>query len=273
VTTAADISRRINAERIVLLGWLRAVLLQLAHPLIAAGVAEHSSFRGGTGGTALSRLHHTVAAMLALTFGDDRQQEEVLDAIRAIHRRVHGSLPAACGPFPAGTPYSAEDPALVLWVHATLIDSIVRVYEQLVRSMTDAERDAFCADSASVAIALGARNVDVPRRWPQLQEYLHTTYTSGVITPGDQARMLAAALLSPIRGLAAAPVGAILSLLAAGLLPPTVRRGYGFEWSRDRERAFRTVTAMLRLARRVTPQLIRWWPEARMRVSARPGAE
>src|SRR5688500_9884495 len=100
------ISHRINAERIVLPGWSRAILLQLAHPLVAAGVAEHSTFRGGPL-TAAVRLHHTVRAMLALTFGDEATREAALEGIRAIHRRVHGRLPVAAGRFPEGTPYSA----------------------------------------------------------------------------------------------------------------------------------------------------------------------
>jgi uncharacterized protein (DUF2236 family) len=62
------ITHRINAERLLLLAWTRAILLQLAHPLIAAAVTDHSTFRGSTG-AALSRLHHTVHAMLAISFG------------------------------------------------------------------------------------------------------------------------------------------------------------------------------------------------------------
>ena len=117
----AMLARRVNAERVLLLGWSRAVLLQLAHPLVAAGVAEHSTFRGGRL-TAAKRLHQTVHAMLALTFGDDAQYAVAISKIRAIHRRVHGRLRAAVGPFPAGGPYSAEGPALLLWVQATLVE-------------------------------------------------------------------------------------------------------------------------------------------------------
>src|SRR5688500_1347692 len=103
------ISRRVNAERIVVLSWSRAILLQLAHPLVAAGVAEHSSFRHGRL-TAAKRLHQTIRAMLALTFGDDRARTRALEGIRGIHRRVHGQLSTAVGIFPEGAPYSAEDP-------------------------------------------------------------------------------------------------------------------------------------------------------------------
>src|SRR4029077_11530985 len=134
-------------------------------------VADHSSFRGGMG-AALSRLHHTVGAMLALTFGGGDDREAALEAIRTIHRRVHGSLSESCGRFAAGTPYSAEDPALLLWVNATLSDSILRVYDRHVVPFSDTDRDAYCVDAAEVAIALGAHAHDVPRSWPALQAYL-----------------------------------------------------------------------------------------------------
>src|SRR4029434_5063630 len=108
----------------------------------------------GTPWAAASRLYHTVHAMLSLTFGDEVSREGTPAAIRAIHRRVNGLLPAATGPFPSGTPYSAEDPALVLWVHATLIESVVLVYEQLVAPLTAAERDEYCAEAFPIAVAL-----------------------------------------------------------------------------------------------------------------------
>ena len=118
-----DVAHRVNAERVVLLGWGRAILLQLAHPLVAAGVHDHSSVRA-TPWAAATRLHTTVRAMLALTFGTDAERQHALYGIQQIHRRVRGHLPTAVGAWAAGTAYSAEDPALVLWVHLTLLESV-----------------------------------------------------------------------------------------------------------------------------------------------------
>src|SRR5262245_33757966 len=151
---AADISRRINAERLLLVAWLRAILLQFAHPLIAAAVADHSTFRGSTTG-AFARLRQTLDAMLALTFGTELEREEAVEGIRAIHRRVHGALAEPSGQFSAGTSYSAEDPRLLTWVHATLIESMVLVYEELIAPLTEPERDRYCEDAAELAVALG----------------------------------------------------------------------------------------------------------------------
>lgn len=102
------VSERINAERIGLAGWSRAILLQLAHPLVAAGVAEHSRFREGPLRAAM-RLHHTVRAMTRLTFGTPAEYDAALQGILRIHRRVHGRLQTAVGPFPAGTSYTPSD--------------------------------------------------------------------------------------------------------------------------------------------------------------------
>ena len=148
--TARDqqqVAFRVNGERLVILGWSRAILLQLAHPLIAAGVFDHSGFRASPM-AAIGRLYHTTRAMLAITFGDEPRRSAAIDGIRRIHTRVHGTLPDPVGPFPVGTPYSAEDPALLLWVHATLIESIVITYQHLVGPLSADERDAYCVASA-----------------------------------------------------------------------------------------------------------------------------
>jgi uncharacterized protein (DUF2236 family) len=260
--TRTSITWRVNAERIVLLGWGRAILLQMAHPLVAAGVFDHSGFRG-TPYAAASRLYHTVHAMLSLTFGDDVARQKTLDAIRAIHRRVNGVLTVSTGCYPAGTRYSAEDPDLVLWVHATLIESVLLVYERLVAPLTAAERDHYCAEAWPVAVALAAREDDVPRTWADLRAYMDRMYASNVITVGTQGRELARAVLSPSGGWLVAPVTWINRIITIGLLPSRVREDYAMAWSPRHERAATRLVSMLRLTRRVLPDAIALWPDAR----------
>jgi uncharacterized protein (DUF2236 family) len=264
IRPASDVSRRINAERLLLIAWLRAMLLQFAHPLIAAGVAEHSTFRGSPS-AAFSRLNQTVQAMLSLTYGADVERVAALDLIRAIHRRVNGTLTSACGCFPAGTQYSAEDPALLTWVHATLIESMVLVYEQLVQPLTAVERDRYCDDAADVAIALGASSHVVPRSWAAVQAHLEKRYASGEIAVGQQALTLAAALVSPGGGRFSRWLAApSMSVVAAGLLPPHVRIQYAFAWDRRRERRFMRTIALIRLMRRALPLRFTQWERARL---------
>lgn len=251
-----------------MLGWSRAILLQLAHPLVAAGVAEHSSFRRG-GVTAVRRLHHTIRAMLALTFGDDAERHAALEGIRAIHRRVHGRLRETAGIFPAGTPYSAEDPDLVLWVHATLLESIPLVYERVVEPLTAQERDAYCAEAAPIAIELGARGAEVPTTWTALAAYLDRMYRSGAIAVSGDARALAASVLSPPFATLVAPAAWANRVLTVGLLPPDVRRQYELPWSDADNRSLARVAATLRRLRRLAPAVIACWPEARRVSSSR----
>ena len=254
------VSRRVNAERIVLLGWSRAILLQLAHPLVAAGVADHSSFRDG-GFAAARRLHLTVSAMLKLTFGGEDGRAAALEGILSIHRRVHGRLSAAAGRFAAGTPYSAEDPDLVLWVHATLLDSIPLIYDRVVHPLTPGERDAYCAEAASVAIDLGAREGDVPRTWHALGAYLEQMYASGSIAVSAQARELASAVLAPPFAPLVAPAAWVNRLFTVGLLPARVREEYGFRWTPKDERTLARVSAGIRALRRMTPAALALWPD------------
>jgi uncharacterized protein (DUF2236 family) len=255
------ISVRINAERIVLLGWARAILLQLAHPLVAAGVAEHSSFREGRL-TAALRLHHTVGAMLSLTFGTAAERTATLARINGIHRRVNGILQVAAGPFAAGTRYSAEDPALLLWVHATLLDSIPPVYERLVAPLREVDRDAYCVQSAPVVHALGARSGE-PRSWRELGDYMQRMYASGTLAVSAQARELAHAVLAPPLAWTVAPAARVNRLFTVGLLPPMLGDQYGLAWTSDDERALERWTVRLRRLRQVLPRRVALWPQAR----------
>jgi uncharacterized protein (DUF2236 family) len=267
------ISRRINAERLMLAAWPRAILLQLAHPLVAAGVAGHSTFHHNPT-TAARRLHSTVRAMLALSFGDRAQQARALDGIRAIHRRVNGELAEAVGPFPAGARYSAEDPELVLWVHITLLDSVVRAYDRLVARLAMHERDAYVAEAVWVAVALGAREADVPATWPALQDRLRDAFQSGRIVVGPSARRLAPAITTlPLKWLTA-PFSAALRALTIDSLPDDIRAQYGMAWSDRQHRRAARIASGLRAARRALPRAVAWWPEAsagRAMVNARGG--
>jgi uncharacterized protein (DUF2236 family) len=257
-----SITARINAERLALSGWCRAILLQVAHPLVAAGVAEHSSFRGGALAPVL-RLRSTVRAMLAISFGAPDAQHRALEGIRTIHRRVHGRLGHGVGVYQAGTPYSAEDPALLLWVHATLLESVVLVHERLVSDLTAAEKDAYCAESAWTAVALGAFDPDVPRTWRALNRYMEVEYASGRIAVGEEARALADAVLGPPLGRLVWPALWLNRTLTIGWLPPVLRRQYGYRWTPGRARRFEYTLRALRLSRSITPRTVALWPEAR----------
>lgn len=252
----------VHRETALLLGWGRAILLQFAHPLVARAVSDHSAFRSG----ALApwrRLHATVGAMLALTFGPDDEARRALDGINAIHDRVHGRLPAPAGPWPAGAPYSAHDPELLRWVHVTCVDSFLLAYERFVAPLSDPARDQYCLEASAIESGLGLPPGWLPRTRRDLDAYVARMRASGVLVVTDPARRLADALLSPPGLRWVPPVVALVRLATVGLLPPDVRAAYGFPWSARRERLLRVTAALVRRALPWTPAPLRYWPSAR----------
>jgi uncharacterized protein (DUF2236 family) len=123
--------------------------------------------------------------------------------------------------------------------------------------------DAYCADAAGVALALGASGAGIPRSWAALQTYMNEAYISGSIVVGSQARELAAAVLTPPLRWLTAPAAAANRLIAVGLLPDHIREQYGFPWSRRRDRRLKRTLAAIRFARRITPSQIALWPQSR----------
>jgi uncharacterized protein (DUF2236 family) len=259
---AYQVVQRINSERVVVLGWSRAILLQVAHPLIAAGVVQHSSFRGGALQAAV-RLHHTVSAMLALTFGSADARTAAVERIRAIHTQVNGVLAQDVGRYPAGTRYSAEDPALLLWVHATLLDSTADVYQRVVGPLTSSDLDALCVTAAPLLHELGGDPAATPRDWASLQLYVNGVYDSDTLAVSDDARVLGRAVLSPRAAGMVVPFSRTQYVLTVGLLPPRIRAAYGFEWSGADQRRFDRHLRVLRAVRRATPPVLAKWRIAR----------
>src|SRR5438105_15405151 len=124
---------RVDREVAVLFGsGSRALLLQVAHPKVAAAVADHSRYRSDY----LGRLRDTLDAIYGFAFADSHRVERILHGINALHRRVRGSTPD-------GEPYSALDPHLLLWVYATLIDSSLLAYDTFVGPLTEDERETY----------------------------------------------------------------------------------------------------------------------------------
>ncbi len=258
-----SVSWRVNAERVVLAGWTRAILLQVAHPLIAAGVVRHSSFRDNPVSSA-RRLHHTVRAMLGLTFGDAATHARVIDEIRAIHRRVRGQLKRGRRRvsgrrllFRGGSRARAVGSRHPAGVRAP------GIRRARANPIGVGDRDAYCREASSVAIELGARTADVPLDWAALERYLSDVRQSGAIVVGPDARAVSTLLLRGRFSTLMGPVAWANRMLTAGWLPSDLRAQYGFEWSDAHDRQFGRVVAMVRRTRRMLPDAVALWPEAR----------
>ncbi len=253
---------KLQREIVLLLAWAPAILLQLAHPLVARGIADHSGYRSGRWAR-VRRFQQTLDAMLRIAFGGEREAREAIARINATHDRVHGRLPEAAGVFAAGTPYSARDPGLLAWVHATLLVMNLAVYELYVGPLTAAEKDRYCAEASAIEPLLGIPDGTLPRSAPALHRYLDVRLASGEIVVTETARALARDVIYPPVPRVAAPIAALMRLPAVGLLPIGVREGYGFPWSPRHDTLLRLSAATIRSLLRVAPSAVRHWPAAR----------
>lgn len=253
---------RIHRERVLLAGWGRAILLQLAHPLVARGVAEHSGFTTDRWGR-VRRLHRTLHAMLALTFGPAEDAGAAAARINAIHDRVHGHLDHAAGGEPTGAPYSAHDPALLAWVHATLLDSFLGTYRLFVGPLDTVAADRYCLESSGIEARLGIPAGRLPRTESALRAYLEAMLASGVLEVTDTARALAREVLAPPAPRIVRPALWLAALPAVGLLPPSIRAGYGLPWDARRARALALMAGVTRVSLPLVPPPLRYWAAAR----------
>jgi uncharacterized protein (DUF2236 family) len=256
------VSAKIHGEVVLLLGWGSAILLQFAHPLVARSVADHSGFRQGLLAP-WRRLHRTLHAMVTLTFGGPDEVATTARAINAVHDRVHGTLVEAEGSFPAGTRYTAHDPALLGWVHATCLYAFLRAYELYVAPLRDDEKDRYCAESSAVAPLLGIPDGVLPRSQAELDAYLARRLASGEIVVTATARRLAGELLAPPGVRHLWPLTWLLRVTALGLLPQSVREAYGFRWTARHRRALGVLGWLVRHGRPLVPPALRRWPAAR----------
>jgi uncharacterized protein (DUF2236 family) len=270
-----SITWKVNREVVVAAGWGRAILLQLAHPAVAAGVHDHSAFRGSLRASLL-RLRSTVRAMQAITFGDTEQMIAAAAGINTIHDRVQGRIPTSverAGLQARGhgietqagrrDAYSAHDPALQRWVHATLLESMLLNYERLVGPLTVRERDQYCQEAAIMEPLLGMPSGWLPRDSAQLDAYLRDMLSTGTFVVTETSRALARSLLYPPRWQVAWPAFRALQLITIGSLPPSIRDAYGFQWRSRDERALARWTQVIRGSVRRLPRIAREWPLAR----------
>jgi uncharacterized protein (DUF2236 family) len=253
---------KLQKEVILLLAWSPAILLQLAHPLVAQGVADHSSFRSEPWGRT-RRLYRTLDAMLGLCFGAERDALTVAGRINAIHDRVHGELHENAGAFPTGTAYSAHDPALLAWVHATLLVMNLRVYELFVAPVSAEDKDRYCAEAGAIEPYLGIPEGYLPRTAGELERYFDGKLAGEEIFVTDVARMLARTIVYPDAPRIARPLCALMRVITLGLLPPRIRDSYGFAWNSCHETVLRLSAGLIRRLLPLTPPIVRDWPAAR----------
>jgi uncharacterized protein (DUF2236 family) len=250
---------RINREGALLLGGGRALVLQVAHPLVAAGVAEFSNYREDPWG----RLYRTLDLTTRIVFGDKETAAEASDQLRRVHTRVKGVTQEPGGRFPAGTPYEASDPELLMWVHATLVDTSLLVYDRYVHRLTIAERERYYEEQKTLGEAFGVPREHQPGSYAEFNEYFAGMVDSDAIALTGALRDVTDATLRPDLPFLARPVVEAVGLVTAGLLPERLRQELGLPWGPNRERLLAASRTMLRGAIPLLPSLLRDFPPAR----------
>jgi uncharacterized protein (DUF2236 family) len=240
-----SVIRRVgNSPLVPLLGGGPAVLLQVAHPLVAAGVVEHSDYQRDL----WRRLRRTLRALYLIVYGSREEAERAGEAVRSVHAHVHGTLGERLGSFPAGTRYSASDAELLLWVHATLVHSSLAAYRRFVARLPGEEEQQYHAEMAVVARLFGAPADSVPATPADFRDYFDGQLSGAQVTVTAPARSVAAVILRAPLPLALLPVIPAHRFATAALLPAAIREQYGLRWDRGRELALMLGAPSLRLA-------------------------
>jgi uncharacterized protein (DUF2236 family) len=247
-----------------------ALLLQVAHPTVGAGVSEHSQFQRNPWGRLLRTLDYTYT----MGFGGPQAAGEMGRRIRAFHTQIKGTAPD-------GRHYHALEPTAYAWVHATLAEAIVLAHERFGRRFTGAQRERFWSEWRALGSLLGIRERDLPVGWQGFRAYVdemvedqleHTTAVDEVLHGlARPAPPELAAPLGVIWGVVPGPqLGHLMTLATVGLAPPVLRRRLGLRWTRASElelgvlaRALSAATPLMPAALRNTgPGYLRWRAQA-----------
>src|SRR3954452_20878759 len=248
----SSLLREVVGHRLTALSGPRALLVMAAHPVAFAGFFAHT----GALDDPYARLRRTGLVMDSIAFRGRAEADRRSARVRAVHRGVQGELAEPAGRFPAGTPYRADDPQLLLWILAALAESAMLVYGKYVRTLSHDELDALWRDYRVVGGRFGLREREMPRDIDAFERYMSDMYASGdlYVTPAARELALEIVFHPPVswrwRG-----VVELVNQITIGLLPAGVRRQYGFRWDPLRGIA---VHGGAELIRRVGPVVPGW---------------
>jgi uncharacterized protein (DUF2236 family) len=204
------------------------------------------------------RLVATAKMFEAIFFGPREKADRILAAVHGMHSQVKGALPQDAGSFPAGTPYSAHDPDLMLWTIAPAADSAVYFYELFVRELSAGERDEFWSDYVRFGELFGMPASVAPGSWRELRRYVEAKINGPEAHLTEEAKVIGRAVMLEIpTSVSRRPGMQAHNLVMRGSLPPRVRELYGISWTAADALAFRTTVAAARAARPITPRAVR----------------
>jgi len=238
-----SVSWRVHGETTVLFGGARAILMQAAHPLVIAGARATGFYERNP----WARLERTLRLTYSITFGTAVEARAAAERINEVHRMVHGIDEIT------GEPYDALDPALLLWVHACLVDSALEFERRTVGGLSRDERQRFHEEQMLAAEMLGLPRSQIPPTVEELRAYIDGVVESDRLIVTDAARAVADLFRRPPPGAQWKPVLRAITWWAFATLPPKLRDAYGIGWNPAREAALHGSLLWLRTARPFLP--------------------
>lgn len=246
----------VNKEKAVLLAGGRALLMQLAHPLIAQAVEDTDFMQKKP----YERLHRTAEAGLGLIFGTDEQVFQIANRINLVHEHLNGSLKTTVGNYPKGERYDATNPELLQWVAATIIDSSIVGFEKFIRPLSEQDKSNYLKDTIVLFKLLKVDTNYFPNSYWELTSYIEEMINTEKIKVSKTAKELAPyALLrySPVREMITFPFFKI----TVGLLPEKLREQYGFSWQIWEEKILSGFSSGMQKIVPFLPRQLRYVPD------------
>jgi len=262
---------RIDKEAAIFLGAGRALLLQLAHPWVAAAIAQHSRVLADP----IGRFHRTFSYMFTMVFGTTAQAVAAAGRLHDHHARISGRLMNGAGPFAAGSPYRANDVAALRWVHATLMDTALVAHELVHPPLSVEERERYWGEARLLAAFFGIPQDALPQSWTEFAAGNENMWRSDVLTVSSDARRIAGAVLSGAG--TRLPTPSWYRALTARLLPARLREDFELPYGECERRETDRALAVLRRCYPWLPDRLRHvgpYQEACARLAGRqrPGA-
>jgi len=266
---ADSISWRVNREAGLFLAAGYATLLQLAHPWVAAAIAEHSK----TLHDPIGRFHQTFRVMFTLSFGPIEHAMAMARRMHHRHQSIRGTMPETVGGLAKGSRYDANEVQALLWVYATLIDTSVLAHDLILPALTSDERERYYAESRTSAAFFGIPLGVWPPDWRRFEEYKHSMFASATLAVSPVARDIATQVLSGAGSWLRIP--SWYRALTAHLLPAQLREQFGLAYGESERRSAERVLSWIRRVYPRLPESVRFvgpYREALGRINGRPHA-
>ncbi len=232
----------------------RALIIGATHPVPYVGTSASTNAKERP----FMRLSATAEAFESIFFGDRAEADRVLAMVHRMHTKVKGTLDRDEGNFPAGTPYDAFDPQLMLWTMAMLADSSRVAFETLVRPLDPDEKEQLWADWVHFGELFGMPRSVAPGSAGEFEEWMRAQIAGPDFHVTDEARVVgrAIALDMPVP-IQLRPGITGTNLVVRGMLPARVRKAFGLTWTPAHAAAFATVSTAVRASHRVVPDQVR----------------